>query len=166
MRDHNADARFIAESTIEPEAIAKARAHALELGAEPVDPALGAQIALLAAASAALRARCPDLLGGGEYLGRRRGHIDLAVAALDLGQFAQSFVRQLKGFFRLSAGRTNEIRSKTFLIVQKGFQHMFGGKLLVPVSQRYGLGGLNETAGAVRIIFKLHLDLGLSVKRL
>ncbi|MEV9402389.1 methyltransferase, partial [Klebsiella pneumoniae] len=41
-------------STVEPEHIARARAHALELGAAPISPAVGAQIAVLAAASRAL----------------------------------------------------------------------------------------------------------------
>ena len=43
---------------------------------------------------------------------------------------------------------------------------MFGGKLLVTVAKGDGLGGLNETAGAISVVFELHLDLELSVKRL
>jgi predicted O-methyltransferase YrrM len=46
--------RFARETIVEPEHIARARAHALELGAAPVSPPVGAQIAVLAAASAAL----------------------------------------------------------------------------------------------------------------
>ncbi|MBU4465530.1 MAG: class I SAM-dependent methyltransferase [Actinobacteria bacterium] len=46
--------RFAQEATIEPEHIQRARAHALELGAAPISPAVGAQIALIAAVSAAL----------------------------------------------------------------------------------------------------------------
>ena len=46
--------RFAREAIVEPEHIARARAHALELGAAPVSAPVGAQIAVLAAASAAL----------------------------------------------------------------------------------------------------------------
>ena len=46
--------RFARETIVEPEHIARARAHALELGAAPVSAPVGAQIAVLAAASAAL----------------------------------------------------------------------------------------------------------------
>jgi predicted O-methyltransferase YrrM len=54
MGDHDADRRFAAEATVEPDHIARARAHALELGAAPVSAPVGAQIALLAALSNAL----------------------------------------------------------------------------------------------------------------
>ncbi len=42
--------KFVEESTVEPEAIATARAHSLELGVEPISPATGAQLAFTAAA--------------------------------------------------------------------------------------------------------------------
>lgn len=54
MRDLDAIRRFADEATIEPEEIARARAHALELGADPVSAPVGAQIAVLAAATGAL----------------------------------------------------------------------------------------------------------------
>ncbi|OAN33592.1 O-methyltransferase [Microbacterium sp. H83] len=53
MSENDANARFIRESIVEPAAIARARAHAVELGAAPVSAALGSQIAVLAAATAA-----------------------------------------------------------------------------------------------------------------
>lgn len=53
MSDHDANARFVSETTVEPAAIARARAHAIELGAGPVSPAVGAQCAVLAAATGA-----------------------------------------------------------------------------------------------------------------
>ncbi|MDL9980870.1 O-methyltransferase [Microbacterium sp. ASV49] len=46
--------RFAREAIVEPDHIARARAHALELGAAPVSPPVGAQIAVIAAATAAL----------------------------------------------------------------------------------------------------------------
>lgn len=54
MRDHDAIRRFADEATVEPDPIARARAHALELGAEPISAVLGAQIAVLAATTNAL----------------------------------------------------------------------------------------------------------------
>lgn len=54
MGDYEAVRRYADEMTTEPEAIARARVHALELGADPVSAPVGAQLAVLAAASAAL----------------------------------------------------------------------------------------------------------------
>lgn len=54
MGGYDANQRFAEEATVEPEHIARARAYALELGAEPVSPGVGAQCAVIAAASQAL----------------------------------------------------------------------------------------------------------------
>jgi predicted O-methyltransferase YrrM len=54
MGEQSANQRFVDEATVEPDHIARARAHALELGAAPISPAVGAQCALLAAVSKAL----------------------------------------------------------------------------------------------------------------
>jgi len=43
--------RYAEEFVVEPEAIALAREHSMELGIDPITPAMGAQLALLAAAS-------------------------------------------------------------------------------------------------------------------
>lgn len=51
MSEHDANARYIREAIIEPAAIARARAHAVELGAAPVSAAIGAQLAVLSAAT-------------------------------------------------------------------------------------------------------------------
>ncbi len=53
MSEHEANARFLRESIIEPDAIARARAHAVELGAAPVSAVVGSQLAVIAAATAA-----------------------------------------------------------------------------------------------------------------
>lgn len=49
----SAVARFVREATVEPDAIARARQNALELGAAPVSATVGAQCAVIAAASGA-----------------------------------------------------------------------------------------------------------------
>lgn len=54
MAEQSASQRFVDEATVEPEHIQRARAHALELGVAPVSPAIGAQCAVIAAASQAL----------------------------------------------------------------------------------------------------------------
>jgi predicted O-methyltransferase YrrM len=54
MGEYDANQRFAQEATIEPEHIMRARSHALELGAAPVSPAVGAQCAVIAASSNAL----------------------------------------------------------------------------------------------------------------
>ncbi|MEJ1087331.1 class I SAM-dependent methyltransferase [Microbacterium sp. Mu-80] len=53
MSEHDANARFARETIVEPSAISRARAHAVELGAAPVSPGIGAQLAVLAATSGA-----------------------------------------------------------------------------------------------------------------
>ncbi|MBZ4485905.1 class I SAM-dependent methyltransferase [Microbacterium sp. cx-55] len=54
MPGHDASDRFAHEAIIEPEHIARARTHALEIGADPISARVGAQVAVLAAASRAL----------------------------------------------------------------------------------------------------------------
>lgn len=54
MSGQQANTRFASEQTIEPETIARARAHSAELGITAIDPTVGAQCAVLAAASDAL----------------------------------------------------------------------------------------------------------------
>ena len=43
--------KYVEQSTLEPEAIAAARAQSLELGVDPISPATGAQVAVIAAAT-------------------------------------------------------------------------------------------------------------------
>lgn len=54
MEALHANQRFVLEATVEPEHIARARTHALEIGAEPISAPVGAQSAVIAAASRAL----------------------------------------------------------------------------------------------------------------
>ena len=53
MSDKELNWKFSEELVVEPEAIIKARQQALELGIDAISPAIGAQIALIAAASGA-----------------------------------------------------------------------------------------------------------------
>lgn len=51
--EHVANWKYADDVVVEPDAIARARSHSLEVGVEPVSPATGAQLALLVAASGA-----------------------------------------------------------------------------------------------------------------
>lgn len=51
MSEHDANARYIRETTVEPDVISRARTHAVEIGATPVSTAVGTQLAVLAAAA-------------------------------------------------------------------------------------------------------------------
>lgn len=53
MSDHDLNWKYVDESVVETESIVKARQQSLELGIEPVSPAMGAQLAVLAAATRA-----------------------------------------------------------------------------------------------------------------
>lgn len=53
MSEQDANARFARDAIVEPEHIARARAHALEVGATPISTGVGAQCAVIAAATAA-----------------------------------------------------------------------------------------------------------------
>jgi len=53
MSELDAIARFARESIIEPDHIARARAHALEVGAAPISPGVGSQAAVITATTAA-----------------------------------------------------------------------------------------------------------------
>lgn len=53
MSEQDANYRFAREATVEPEHIARARSHALEIGAEPIGAGVGAQSAVIAATSRA-----------------------------------------------------------------------------------------------------------------
>jgi predicted O-methyltransferase YrrM len=53
VSDHDLNWKYVDESVVETESIAKARQQSLELGVDPVSPAVGAQLAVIAAASRA-----------------------------------------------------------------------------------------------------------------
>jgi len=54
MAESDAIRRYALEATVEPETIERPRARAVELGADPISPAVGAQIAVVTAATSAL----------------------------------------------------------------------------------------------------------------
>jgi predicted O-methyltransferase YrrM len=74
----------VAEATIEPESIARARNRAVELGAMPVSAAIGAQLALLAAASGAKSILEIGTGGGVSALHLLRGAQNATITTIDV----------------------------------------------------------------------------------
>lgn len=84
IRDYEAVRRYAGEATVEPEAIARARAHALELGADPVSAPVGAQCAVIAAATAALNIVEIGTGGGVSGLWLLRGSPRATLTTIDI----------------------------------------------------------------------------------
>ena len=53
VSDRDLNWKYVDESVVETDAVVKARQQSLELGIEPVSPAVGAQLAVIAAAARA-----------------------------------------------------------------------------------------------------------------
>jgi predicted O-methyltransferase YrrM len=113
---HEANERFVQESTVEPEHIARARAHALELGAAPISPAIGAQTAVLSAASRALNIVEVGTGGGVSGLWLMHGSPRATITTIDsepehLGAARQAFAdaRIAPARARFITGRASDV---------------------------------------------------------
>ncbi len=116
MSGHEANERFVQESTVEPEHIARARAHALELGAAPISPAIGAQTAVLSAASRALNIVEVGTGGGVSGLWLMHGSPRATITTIDsepehLGAARQAFTdaRIAPARARFITGRASDV---------------------------------------------------------
>jgi len=83
MSDHAVN-RFVEEVTIEPDAIARAREAALELGAEPISAAVGVQCATIAAVGRALNIVEIGTGGGVSGLWLLRGAPQATLTTIDV----------------------------------------------------------------------------------
>jgi len=108
--------KFAEEFVVEPELIATARAHSLEHGVEPVSPAQGAQLAVLAAATAAKSIIEIGTGFGVSGLWMLTGAPGATLTSIDLEvEFQQSAKRAFADFgipanrARLIAGRALEV---------------------------------------------------------
>ena len=116
MAEKDLSWKFAEEFVVEPELIASARAHSLEHGVDPVSPAQGAQLAVLAAAT---NAKSIIEIGTGfgvSGLWMLTGAPTAALTSIDLEvEFQQSAKRALADFgipanrARLIAGRALEV---------------------------------------------------------
>src|SRR5439155_13514281 len=59
-------------------------------------------------------------------------------------------------FARLAAGAIDQARCEALRIVEQDLQDVLGRKLLVAFAQGERLGGLDESAGTVGVLFKVH----------
>lgn len=116
MSGHEANERFVQESTVELEHIARARAHALELGAAPISPAIGAQTAVLSAASRALNIVEVGTGGGVSGLWLMHGSPRATITTIDsepehLGAARQAFTdaRIAPARARFITGRASDV---------------------------------------------------------
>ena len=100
------------------------------------------------------------LLGGVEHPRQRRIEIDLAGAAAgNLGPLGERRLDGGQRLARIAAGAVDQPRGEPFRVVEQHLQQMLGRELLMALALRERLGGLHETAGAVGIFFKVHVQL-------
>jgi predicted O-methyltransferase YrrM len=108
--------RFVDELVIEPAEIAEARQHSLELGVEPISPAIGTQVALVAAATGARNIIEIGTGVGVSGLWLFRGAPDATLTSIDIESDHQQAAR--KAFAdagipanraRLIAGRARDV---------------------------------------------------------
>ncbi len=96
-------------------------------------------------------------LGGGEHPRGVRLHVELARAALDLGQLGEQGVGLADRDLRLAAGRLDQLAGEAVLLLQQHLEQMLGPELLVPAGERQALGRLDGLLGAVRIDVDVHV---------
>ena len=96
------------------------------------------------------------LLGRREHLGERLREVELAVAALDLGQRLERGFDAEAGVLDPSAGPFDQRGGKTLLVVDQHLEQVFRRELLVVARQRHGLCGLNEAPNPLGVFFNVH----------
>lgn len=112
MGDFDAIRRYADEATVEPEAIARARAHALEIGAEPLSAPVGAQCAVLAAAGRALNIVEIGTGGGVSGLWLLRGSPRATLTTIDKEPEHLAVARQSFAEARVPAARVRFISGR------------------------------------------------------
>jgi len=112
MGDFDATRRYADEVTVEPESIARARAHALEVGAEPLSAPVGAQCAVLAAASRALNIVEIGTGGGVSGLWLLRGSPRATLTTIDKEPEHLAVARQSFAEARVPAARVRFISGR------------------------------------------------------
>ena len=112
MGDFDAIRRYADEATVEPEAIARARAHALEIGAEPLSAPVGAQCAVIAAAGRALNIVEIGTGGGVSGLWLLRGSPRATLTTIDKEPEHLAVARQSFAEARVPAARVRFISGR------------------------------------------------------
>jgi predicted O-methyltransferase YrrM len=108
--------KYSEDVVLEPAALAQARAHSLELGVDPISPAIGAQLCVLAAASGAMSIIEVGTGAGVSGLWMLRGAPDATITSIDTEVEYQQAARAAflaEGIpanrFRLIAGRAVDV---------------------------------------------------------
>lgn len=119
MADKETSWRYAEEFVAEPEAIAVARRHSMELGIDAVTPAMGAQLALLAAASA-----CHSILeigtgAGVSGLWLLRGAPNAVLSSIDLEYDHQQVARTAFADANVPANRIRLITGTAAQVLPK-----------------------------------------------
>ena len=107
-------------------------------------------------------------LGGGLLRGVQHAHQfgrDLRLAgagALHLGLARQLGLHRGEGGLRIAAGGPDQAGGGAFLVVQQRLQQVLRGDPLVEFADRDGLGGLQESPGALGEFLDIHALMSLS----
>ncbi len=102
----------------------------------------------------AVAGRLRQLLGALEDPRQIAAQIGLTGAgSLDLGQLGEHRLDRFQGARRIAAGGLDQVRGQALLVVDQDLEQVFGGDLLVAGAQCEALGGLNEPARALGILF-------------
>ncbi|MDH6180403.1 putative O-methyltransferase YrrM [Microbacteriaceae bacterium SG_E_30_P1] len=112
MSDKKLSLKFAEDSIIEPEVIAAARTHSLELGVEPVTPAVGSHLALLAAATGAKTIIEVGTGVGVSGLWLLRGAPDAVLTTIDIEVDHQQSARQAFADAGIAAKQTRLITGR------------------------------------------------------
>ncbi|MFC4241893.1 O-methyltransferase [Gryllotalpicola reticulitermitis] len=116
MSDNDINWKFASDVVVESEVIARARQHSLELGVTPIAPAVGAQAAVVVAASGATKIIEIGTGVGVSGLWLLRGAADAELTSIDSEVDHQQYARQsflevgaLPAKIRLIAGRALDV---------------------------------------------------------
>ena len=96
-------------------------------------------------------------LGHGEHAGDGGRHVELAVAAFNLGDFGQRRFGVGGRLGRIAAGLLDQVLGQAVLRVDQPLQQVLGRELLVAAGQRKALRGLHRLFGAVGIDVDVHV---------
>lgn len=119
MSDFDAVRRFADEATVEPETITRARVHALEVGADPISAGVGAQCAVIAAATAARSIVEIGTGGGVSGLWLLRGAPTATLTTIDIEPEHLAVARQSFAEAKIAAPRARFIAGRATSVLPR-----------------------------------------------
>ncbi len=97
-----------------------------------------------------------DRLGLVQHTHQARVHIDLPVAARDLGLLRNRRIDRAQHLFRAAARPADQVRRQPLVVIHQRLEQMFGQHALVAFPHRDGLRGLQEPARPFRELLHVH----------